>query len=65
MAFDYQGFLIIILAFSLVAVLFPSLVTGISGISESEPLKWLFDVIPFAFIGTFILVLALWGTKQR
>jgi len=26
---------------------------------------WLFDVIPFAFIGTFILVLALWGTKQR
>lgn len=62
---DYEKLLIILLLFAFVAILFPTLVTEIDAISGSEPLKWLFNWIPYLFLGTALLAFAVWGMSRR
>lgn len=61
---DFEKFLIFLLLFGFVCALFPTLVTAIAGIDPGEPLKWLFNFIPYAFLGGFIFIVALWGLRR-
>lgn len=56
--------LVMALVFVFAVFLFPYLEASIAGISGAEPLKPLFDFIPFAFIGGVFIAIFYLGFKR-
>lgn len=61
---NFERLIIVFVAFGFIAFLFPNIVTAIVGISGSEPLKPLFEWIPYIFIGSFVFTLGVWAINR-
>lgn len=61
---DYEKLLIILGAFTFLAFMFPGIMTAVGAIDPAEPLLGIFQWIPYALVGSFIVVVALWGIEH-
>ena len=62
---DYEKLLIILGAFTFLAFMFPGLMTAVGAIDPGEPLLGIFQWIPYALVGSFIVVCAIWGIEEH
>jgi len=61
---DYEKLLVVLGAFTFLAFLFPGLMTAVGAIDPMEPLLGVFEWIPYALVGSFIVVVAIWGIEE-